>query len=123
MIEAVKGHVRRQVVERSVPLAKRHYDIEVSDRRADEDAEAFGGTGIEVDLGVVQREHRGGQSELHGARGVSRHDGAYAYLPASIDAFATPDELVKILRQSGFFMVSTARLTLGSVCLYAARKA
>ena len=56
-------------------------------------------------------------------RAVSRHDRAYAYLPASIDAFATPDELVKILRQSGFFMVSTVRLTLGSVCLYAARKA
>jgi len=56
-------------------------------------------------------------------RAVSRHDGAYAYLPASIDAFATPDELMKILRQSGFFMVSTVRLTLGSVCLYAARKA
>jgi len=56
-------------------------------------------------------------------RAVSRHDGAYAYLPASIDAFATPDELVKILRQSGFFTVSTVRLTLGSVCLYAARKA
>src|SRR5262249_26388821 len=30
---------------------------------------------------------------------VSRHGGAYHYLPASIDAFATPDELVKILRQ------------------------
>ena len=55
-------------------------------------------------------------------RAISRHDGAYAYLPASIDAFATPDELVKILRQSGFFTVSTASLTLGSVCLYSARK-
>ena len=53
-------------------------------------------------------------------RVVSRDDGAYGYLPASIDAFATPDELVKILRQAGFVDVSTVRLTLGSVCLYVA---
>jgi len=55
-------------------------------------------------------------------RAVSRHDGAYAYLPASIGAFAAPDELVKILRQSGFLMVSAVPLTLGSVCLYVARR-
>ncbi|OLD20944.1 MAG: bifunctional demethylmenaquinone methyltransferase/2-methoxy-6-polyprenyl-1,4-benzoquinol methylase [Acidobacteria bacterium 13_1_40CM_3_65_5] len=55
-------------------------------------------------------------------RAVSRHDGAYAYLPASIDAFATPDELVKILRQSGFVTIAAVPLTLGSVCLYTARR-
>jgi demethylmenaquinone methyltransferase/2-methoxy-6-polyprenyl-1,4-benzoquinol methylase len=55
-------------------------------------------------------------------RAVSRHDAAYGYLPASIDAFATPDELVKILRQSGFETVSAIPLTLGSVCLYTARR-
>jgi demethylmenaquinone methyltransferase/2-methoxy-6-polyprenyl-1,4-benzoquinol methylase len=55
-------------------------------------------------------------------RAVSRHKGAYGYLPASIDAFATPDELVTILRQAGFGAISTVRLTLGSVCLYAARR-
>ena len=55
-------------------------------------------------------------------RAVSRHDAAYGYLPASIDAFATPDELVKVLRQSGFEMVSAIPLTLGSVCLYTARR-
>ena len=33
---------------------------------------------------------------------VSRHNAAYGYLPASVGAFATPDEFVKILRQSGF---------------------
>jgi demethylmenaquinone methyltransferase/2-methoxy-6-polyprenyl-1,4-benzoquinol methylase len=55
-------------------------------------------------------------------RMVSRHNGAYAYLPASIGAFATPDELVKILRQSGFETVSAVPLTLGSVCLYVARR-
>ena len=56
-------------------------------------------------------------------RAVSRHDGAYAYLPASIGAFAAPDELVKILRQSGFLEVTAVRLTLGAVCLYVARRA
>jgi demethylmenaquinone methyltransferase / 2-methoxy-6-polyprenyl-1,4-benzoquinol methylase len=55
-------------------------------------------------------------------RTISRDDAAYAYLPASIDAFASPDELVKILRQAGFAEVSTVPLTLGSVCLYAARR-
>jgi demethylmenaquinone methyltransferase/2-methoxy-6-polyprenyl-1,4-benzoquinol methylase len=55
-------------------------------------------------------------------RVVSRHEGAYGYLPASIDAFATPDELVKILRQAGFGEISAIRLTLGSVCLYTATK-
>jgi demethylmenaquinone methyltransferase/2-methoxy-6-polyprenyl-1,4-benzoquinol methylase len=54
---------------------------------------------------------------------VSRHDGAYHYLPASIDAFATPDELVKILRQAGFAPVAAVPLTLGSVCLYTAARA
>ena len=33
---------------------------------------------------------------------VSRHNAAYGYLPASVGAFASPDEFVKILRQSGF---------------------
>jgi demethylmenaquinone methyltransferase / 2-methoxy-6-polyprenyl-1,4-benzoquinol methylase len=53
---------------------------------------------------------------------VSRHDAAYHYLPASIDAFATPDELVKVLRQSGFAQVAAVQLTLGSVCLYTATR-
>ena len=55
-------------------------------------------------------------------RAVSRHDGAYRYLPASIDAFATPDELVTLLRQSGFAPVVAVPLTLGSVCLYTATR-
>jgi demethylmenaquinone methyltransferase/2-methoxy-6-polyprenyl-1,4-benzoquinol methylase len=33
---------------------------------------------------------------------VSRHNAAYRYLPESVGAFASPDEFVKILRQSGF---------------------
>ena len=30
---------------------------------------------------------------------ISRHDAAYGYLPASVGAFASPDEFVKLLRQ------------------------
>jgi demethylmenaquinone methyltransferase/2-methoxy-6-polyprenyl-1,4-benzoquinol methylase len=55
-------------------------------------------------------------------RAVSRHNAAYGYLPASIGAFASPDEFVKILRQGGFSDVSPTRLTFGSVILYTARR-
>jgi demethylmenaquinone methyltransferase/2-methoxy-6-polyprenyl-1,4-benzoquinol methylase len=51
---------------------------------------------------------------------LSKHDEAYGYLPASIQAFATPDELVKLLRQSGFTSVSAVPLTFGVVYLYTA---
>ena len=51
-------------------------------------------------------------------RMVSRHNAAYGYLPASVGAFASPDEFVTILRQHGFVDVSAARLTLGIVVLY-----
>ena len=51
-------------------------------------------------------------------RALSRHQDAYGYLSASIDAFAAPDEFVKILRQAGFADIETVRLTFGSVCLY-----
>ena len=40
-------------------------------------------------------------------RALSRNDSAYAYLPASISAFASPDEFVKILRQAGFREISS----------------
>ena len=53
-------------------------------------------------------------------RALSRHDTAYAYLPASIDAFATPDEMMTILRQAGFNAVRADPLMLGSVILYTA---
>jgi demethylmenaquinone methyltransferase/2-methoxy-6-polyprenyl-1,4-benzoquinol methylase len=55
-------------------------------------------------------------------RALSRHDAAYTYLPASIDAFASPEDLVKILRQAGFVDISAARMTFGSVCLYTATR-
>ena len=56
-------------------------------------------------------------------RAISRHDGAYRYLQASIEAFFAPAEFVGILRQSGFEDVRPVQLMLGSVLLYEARKA
>ena len=53
---------------------------------------------------------------------VSRHNAAYGYLPASVGAFASPDEFVKILRQSGFDEIRAIPLTLGIVYLYTARR-
>jgi demethylmenaquinone methyltransferase/2-methoxy-6-polyprenyl-1,4-benzoquinol methylase len=53
---------------------------------------------------------------------VSGHDVAYGYLPASVDAFATPDEFVTILRHSGFRDVRAVPLTFGIVFLYTARR-
>jgi demethylmenaquinone methyltransferase/2-methoxy-6-polyprenyl-1,4-benzoquinol methylase len=49
---------------------------------------------------------------------VSRHNRAYAYLPESVSAFATPDEFVTILRQGGFRDIRATPLTLGIVFLY-----
>src|SRR5262249_27339017 len=53
---------------------------------------------------------------------VSRDAGAYGYLPASVAAFATPDEFVTMLRQSGFHGISAVPLTFGIVFLYTARR-
>jgi demethylmenaquinone methyltransferase/2-methoxy-6-polyprenyl-1,4-benzoquinol methylase len=55
-------------------------------------------------------------------RALSRNDSAYAYLPASISAFAAPDEFVTILRHAGFASISPIRLMLGSVILYTGQK-
>ena len=55
-------------------------------------------------------------------RAVSRHNAAYGYLPASIGAFASPDEFVEILRLAGFREISPIRLTFGSVILYTAKR-
>jgi demethylmenaquinone methyltransferase/2-methoxy-6-polyprenyl-1,4-benzoquinol methylase len=53
---------------------------------------------------------------------VSRHNAAYGYLPASVGAFASPDEFVKILRHSGFSDVRAVPLTFGIVYLYTATR-
>ncbi len=52
---------------------------------------------------------------------ISKHNAAYGYLPASVGAFATPDEFVKILRNSGFVDVGAVPLTFGIVYLYTAK--
>jgi demethylmenaquinone methyltransferase/2-methoxy-6-polyprenyl-1,4-benzoquinol methylase len=53
---------------------------------------------------------------------VSRDNGAYGYLPASVGAFASPGEFVTILRHAGFGEVSATPLTFGIVFLYAGRR-
>jgi demethylmenaquinone methyltransferase / 2-methoxy-6-polyprenyl-1,4-benzoquinol methylase len=55
-------------------------------------------------------------------RVFSRHNAAYGYLPASIGAFTSPGDFVKILRQAGFRDVVPVPLTFGSVILYTARR-
>jgi demethylmenaquinone methyltransferase/2-methoxy-6-polyprenyl-1,4-benzoquinol methylase len=53
---------------------------------------------------------------------ISHHNAAYEYLPASVGAFASPGELVEILRQCGFVEVCAVPQTLGIVYLYTARR-
>lgn len=55
-------------------------------------------------------------------RVVSHHEAAYGYLPASVGAFATPEEFVTILRQSAFDDISAVPLSFGIVFLYTARR-
>jgi demethylmenaquinone methyltransferase/2-methoxy-6-polyprenyl-1,4-benzoquinol methylase len=55
-------------------------------------------------------------------RVVSRHSGAYGYLPASVGAFQSPAEFVNVLKHVGFVDVSARPLTFGIVVLYTARK-
>jgi demethylmenaquinone methyltransferase/2-methoxy-6-polyprenyl-1,4-benzoquinol methylase len=51
------------------------------------------------------------------------HGTAYEYLPASVSAFASPDEFAGLLREAGFTEVVARPLTFGAVVLYTARKA
>ena len=53
---------------------------------------------------------------------VSRQGAAYEYLPASVAAFASPDEVVKLLRQAGFTDIAASPLSFGIVFLYTARR-
>jgi demethylmenaquinone methyltransferase/2-methoxy-6-polyprenyl-1,4-benzoquinol methylase len=53
-------------------------------------------------------------------RALSRHDEAYTYLPASVAAWASPEEFSGILRTAGFSDVSAGRLMFGAVYLYTA---
>lgn len=49
---------------------------------------------------------------------VSRHGDAYAYLPASVQQFPTPEAFADMVRASGFAEVRYVPLTLGIVYLY-----
>ena len=55
-------------------------------------------------------------------RMVSRHDGAYSYLPASVGAFPWGDAFAQMLRAAGFREVRSRPLTLGIVYLYTGKK-
>lgn len=55
-------------------------------------------------------------------RAVSRHDAAYAYLPASVGAFPWGEAFASVLRKQGFNRVRARPLTLGIVYLYTAVK-
>ncbi len=55
-------------------------------------------------------------------RRLSRHTDAYAYLPASVSAFLSPDELAALMSRSGFIDIRIDRLAFGVVYLYVARK-
>jgi demethylmenaquinone methyltransferase/2-methoxy-6-polyprenyl-1,4-benzoquinol methylase len=51
-------------------------------------------------------------------RFVSRHGDAYSYLPASVEAFPSPDAFADAVRASGFDSVRHVPLTFGIVYLY-----
>jgi demethylmenaquinone methyltransferase/2-methoxy-6-polyprenyl-1,4-benzoquinol methylase len=53
---------------------------------------------------------------------VSRHRSAYTYLPASVEAFATPDEFTNQLAAAGFGTVRAVPLTFGIVYMFVACK-
>jgi demethylmenaquinone methyltransferase/2-methoxy-6-polyprenyl-1,4-benzoquinol methylase len=53
---------------------------------------------------------------------ISRHGDAYAYLPASVAEFPTPERFSRILQQSGFGHIRCEALTMGVVYLYLAER-
>lgn len=53
---------------------------------------------------------------------VSRHSEAYAYLPASVEGFASPQDFKAQLRDAGLVDARAVPLTLGVVYLYVARR-
>jgi len=56
-------------------------------------------------------------------RVVSRHRSAYTYLPASVEAFPSPEAFVQVLRDCGFGGVRAVPLTFGAVYMFVATKA
>lgn len=53
---------------------------------------------------------------------VSRHGGAYSYLPASVGAFPWGQDFADLLTRAGFCAVASRPLTLGVVYLYTASR-
>jgi demethylmenaquinone methyltransferase/2-methoxy-6-polyprenyl-1,4-benzoquinol methylase len=53
---------------------------------------------------------------------VSRHGGAYSYLPQSVGAFPWGADFARLLSDTGFEAAASRPLTLGVVYLYTARK-
>jgi len=53
---------------------------------------------------------------------VSKHPSAYTYLPASVEAFPSPQEFVQLLRNAGFGTVRAVPLTFGVVYMFVAVK-
>ena len=53
---------------------------------------------------------------------VSKHPSAYTYLPASVEAFPSPDQFAQQLRDSGFGTVRAVPLTFGVVHMFLAVK-
>jgi demethylmenaquinone methyltransferase / 2-methoxy-6-polyprenyl-1,4-benzoquinol methylase len=53
---------------------------------------------------------------------VSRHPSAYTYLPASVEAFPSPEEFSQQLRDAGFGTVRAVPLTFGVVYMFVALK-
>ena len=53
---------------------------------------------------------------------ISKHPSAYTYLPASVEAFPSPEEFSQHLRDAGFGTVRAVPLTFGVVYMFAAVK-
>jgi demethylmenaquinone methyltransferase/2-methoxy-6-polyprenyl-1,4-benzoquinol methylase len=51
-------------------------------------------------------------------RWITGDPAAYTYLPHSLTAFLTPDEIVEVMRQTGWREVSYQRLMLGTVAIH-----
>ena len=55
-------------------------------------------------------------------RAISKHPKAYTYLPASVEAFPSPEEFSQELRRAGFGTVRAVPLTFGVVYMFVAVK-
>jgi demethylmenaquinone methyltransferase / 2-methoxy-6-polyprenyl-1,4-benzoquinol methylase len=53
---------------------------------------------------------------------VSRHNDAYAYLPASVAAFPSPDAFLRLLEEAGFSRTRVVQMTFGIVYLFVGDK-